>query len=91
MHPTTTAEPATSATAVAAEMETCVLDIEGMTCEACVNRVEKTFLKVDGVTVHTRFETAGTYRFWGQFRLPDGHVITTAFTVHPGRADVAAG
>jgi len=39
---------------------------------------------------HTRFETAGTYRLWGQFRLPDGHVITTAFTVHPGRADVVA-
>jgi Cu+-exporting ATPase len=32
---------------------------------------------------HTRFETAGTYRLWGQFRLPDGHVITTTFTVHP--------
>jgi Cu+-exporting ATPase len=32
---------------------------------------------------HTRFETAGTYRLWGQFRLPNGHVITTAFTVHP--------
>ncbi|MEP6856679.1 MAG: hypothetical protein ABJA33_14475, partial [Pedococcus sp.] len=31
----------------------------------------------------TRFETGGTYRLWGQFRLADGHVITTAFTVHP--------
>jgi P-type Cu+ transporter len=35
---------------------------------------------------HTRFETAGSYRLWGQFRLPDGHVITTAFTVHPHTA-----
>ena len=39
---------------------------------------------------HTRFETAGTYRLWGQFRLPDGHVITTGFTVHPMRAEVVA-
>ena len=39
---------------------------------------------------HTRFETAGTYRLWGQFRLPDGHVITTAFTVHPRPATHAA-
>ena len=35
---------------------------------------------------HTRFETAGTYRLWGQFRLPDGDVITAAFTVHPQAA-----
>jgi Cu+-exporting ATPase len=35
---------------------------------------------------HTRFETAGTYRLWGQFRLADGHVITAAFTVHPHTA-----
>ena len=25
---------------------------------------------------HTRFETSGTYRLWGQFRLADGDVIT---------------
>jgi Cu+-exporting ATPase len=36
---------------------------------------------------HTRFETAGTYRLWGQFRLRDGHVITAGFTVHPHTAD----
>ena len=51
MNPTTTTEPATSAVAVAAEPETCVLDIDGMTCAACVNRVEKALLKVDGVTI----------------------------------------
>src|SRR6476619_4192605 len=64
MHPTTTAEPATSATAVAAEMETCVLDIDGMTCAACVNRVEKALLKVDGVTtasVNLAAETASVH------------------------------
>jgi Cu+-exporting ATPase len=31
--------------------------------------------------VHVHFETAGTYRLWGQFRLADGHVITVPFTV----------
>ena len=64
MHPTTTTEPATSATAVAAEMETCVLDIDGMTCAACVNRVEKALLKVDGVTtasVNLAAETASVH------------------------------
>ena len=28
-----------------------MLDIDGMTCAACVNRVEKALLKVDGVTI----------------------------------------
>ena len=54
MHPTTTTEPATQLRHVSspsqAELETCVLDIDGMTCAACVNRVEKALLKVDGVT-----------------------------------------
>ena len=27
-----------------------MLDIDGMTCAACVNRVEKALIKVDGVT-----------------------------------------
>ena len=31
--------------------------------------------------VHAQFPTAGTYRTWAQFRLPDGHVITVPFTV----------
>ena len=69
MHPTTTAEPATSApatsaTAVEAELETSVLDIDGMTCAACVNRVEKALLKVDGVTtasVNLAAETAAVH------------------------------
>ena len=43
MNPTTTpSRPRQAAVpAVAAEPETCVLDIDGMTCAACVNRVEK--------------------------------------------------
>ena len=41
--------------------------------------------------LHTRFETAGTYRLWGQFRLADGTVITTAFTVHPHPATTTPG
>ena len=53
MNPTTTTDPATIAVAGAAEPETCVLDIDGMTCAACVNRVEKALLKVDGVTTAT--------------------------------------
>jgi Cu+-exporting ATPase len=32
--------------------------------------------------LHTRFETPGTYRLWGQFRLADGRLITAPFTVH---------
>ncbi|NUS52772.1 MAG: copper-translocating P-type ATPase [Nocardioidaceae bacterium] len=39
----------------------CVLDIDGMTCAACVNRVEKALLKVDGVqhaVVNLAAETA---------------------------------
>ena len=31
--------------------------------------------------VHARFDSAGTYRLWGQFRLADGCVITAPFTV----------
>ena len=27
------------------------------------------------------FDTAGTYRLWGQFRLGNGHVITVPFTL----------
>jgi P-type Cu+ transporter len=34
------------------------------------------------LSLHTRFETPGTYRLWGQFRLPDGTVITVPFTLH---------
>jgi Cu+-exporting ATPase len=37
------------------------------------------------LNLHARFETAGTYQLWAQFRLPDGAVITAPFTVdaHP--------
>ncbi|MDX6302077.1 MAG: P-type Cu+ transporter, partial [Nocardioidaceae bacterium] len=41
--------------------DTCVLDIGGMTCAACVNRVEKALIRVDGVleaTVNLAAETA---------------------------------
>ena len=31
--------------------------------------------------VHVHFDTAGTYRLWGQFRLGNGQVITVPFTV----------
>ncbi|MCX9190021.1 copper-translocating P-type ATPase [Carbonactinospora thermoautotrophica] len=31
--------------------------------------------------LHTRFDTPGVYRLWGQFRLTDGRVITTLFTI----------
>lgn len=31
--------------------------------------------------VHVHFDTAGTYRLWGQFRLASGQVITAPFTV----------
>jgi Cu+-exporting ATPase len=42
----------------------CVLDIAGMTCAACVNRVEKALNKVDGVhvaTVNLAAETAAVH------------------------------
>ncbi|WP_298515568.1 heavy metal translocating P-type ATPase, partial [uncultured Nocardioides sp.] len=32
--------------------------------------------------LHVRFEVAGTYRLWAQFRLSDGRVITAPFVVH---------
>ena len=41
-----------------------MLDIDGMTCAACVNRVEKALLKVDGVTtasVNLAAETASVH------------------------------
>jgi Cu+-exporting ATPase len=41
--------------------DSCVLDIGGMTCAACVNRIEKTLSRVDGVaaaTVNLAAETA---------------------------------
>jgi Cu+-exporting ATPase len=31
--------------------------------------------------LHLRFDTPGTYRLWGQFRLADGSVVTAPFTV----------
>jgi Cu+-exporting ATPase len=31
--------------------------------------------------LHADFPRAGLYRMWGQFRLADGRVITTTFTV----------
>jgi Cu+-exporting ATPase len=31
--------------------------------------------------VHVHFDTAGTYRLWGQFRLDNGRVITAPFTI----------
>ena len=31
--------------------------------------------------VHAHFDTAGTYRLWGQFRLGSGQVIAAPFTV----------
>jgi Cu+-exporting ATPase len=31
--------------------------------------------------VHVHFDTAGTYRLWGQFRLSNGQVITAPFTI----------
>jgi Cu+-exporting ATPase len=34
--------------------------------------------------VHANFDTPGTYRLWGQFRLDDGTVITAPFTVEAG-------
>jgi Cu+-exporting ATPase len=34
--------------------------------------------------VHAHFDTPGTYRLWGQFRLDDGTVITAPFTVRAG-------
>jgi Cu+-exporting ATPase len=33
------------------------------------------------LNVHARFDTAGTYQIWGQFRLPSGEVLTVPFTV----------
>jgi Cu+-exporting ATPase len=30
---------------------------------------------------HANFDTPGTYRLWGQFRLANGHVLTVPFTV----------
>ncbi len=49
---TTTASPDTTAstTALAGDAETCTLEVGGMTCASCVRRIEKTLLKLDGVT-----------------------------------------
>ncbi|WP_296605494.1 FixH family protein, partial [Nocardioides sp.] len=34
--------------------------------------------------LHARFEVAGAYRMWAQFRLGDGTVVTAPFVVHAG-------
>ena len=40
------------------------------------------FAAVDhDLSVHIHFDTAGTCRLWGQFRLGSGQVITAPFTV----------
>ena len=48
---TTTATAATGTTDIDGEaVEVCTFDIGGMTCAACVRRIEKALLKVEGVT-----------------------------------------
>lgn len=37
-----------------------------------------------GLDLHVRFEVAGAYRMWAQFRLGDGTVVTAPFVVHAG-------
>jgi copper chaperone CopZ len=50
--------------ATSSSAELCVLDIGGMTCAACVNRIEKVLVKVDGVaaaSVNLAAETASVH------------------------------
>jgi Cu+-exporting ATPase len=35
--------------------------------------------------LHARFDSAGTYRMWAQFRLPDNTVITAPFVIQTSR------
>src|SRR6478672_7696406 len=68
MNPTATnsarASQAAPVGATASADHVCVLDISGMTCAACVNRVEKSLAKVDGVSeasVNLAAETASVH------------------------------
>jgi P-type Cu+ transporter len=71
---TSTAPQTHRTTAQGAAHLSCVLDISGMTCAACVNRVEQALSRVDGVhgaTVNLATETATVSFDPGKVRLDD--------------------
>ncbi len=105
MNPTTHAPAGPAATVDAgatAQQESCVLDIGGMTCAACVNRVEKSLKKVAGVTgatVNLAAETASVTFDPAHADLADlaaavgkaGYTGTPRPTAPTGPATAAAG
>ena len=80
------------APAEAATPEVCVLDIGGMTCAACVRRIEKALTRVDGVvdaTVNLATEAATVHVRAG---IPvDGLVGAVTRAGYTGRVRPAAG
>jgi Cu+-exporting ATPase len=72
--------------------ETCTLDIGGMTCASCVRRIEKSLLKLDGVTearVNLATEVASITYAPAMIKLEDltGAVTRAGYTATPHRQD----
>ena len=70
--------------------EVCTLDIGGMTCASCVSRIEKSLLKLDGVTdarVNLATEVASITYAPGMLQLEDltGAVTKAGYTATPRR------
>ena len=85
---TTTAPPDTIAPDDTTEI--CTLDIGGMTCASCVRRIEKSLLKLDGVTdarVNLATEVASITYAPEMIRLEDltGAVTKAGYTATPRR------
>jgi P-type Cu+ transporter len=79
-------------TATVDTTETCTLDIGGMTCASCVRRIEKSLLKLDGVTdarVNLATEVASITYAPDMIRLEDltGAVTKAGYTATPRRQD----
>ena len=76
--------------------ETCTLDIGGMTCAACVGRVEKALLKIDGVAdarVNLATEVASITYDPDRLGVDDlaGAVVKAGYTGAPRRRPTTSG
>jgi len=82
--------PDPTGSTVDVETETCALDIEGMTCAACVGRIEKALLKLDGVAdarVNLATEVASITYDPVRVEMSDltGAVVRAGYTSTPRR------